>query len=86
MNFGSSAGVLFLGLVASSLLSPNHVREQPPHHRRHLPGPRFADWGFLKKRPVGKILEGEKFIGNNWAQDAGVYEFTFNDGSKVKAR
>mmetsp|Transcript_17053 Transcript_17053/g.24779 ORF Transcript_17053/g.24779 Transcript_17053/m.24779 type:complete len:232 (-) Transcript_17053:212-907(-) len=41
--------------------------------------------GFLKKRPVGKILEGEIFIGNNWAQDAGIYEFTFNDGSKVKA-
>ena len=42
--------------------------------------------GFLKKRPVGKIPEGEIFIGNNWAQDAGIYEFTFNDGSKVKAR
>ena len=27
--------------------------------------------GFLKKKPVGKILEGEIFIGNNWAQDAG---------------
>ena len=27
--------------------------------------------GFLKKRPVGKILEGEIYVGNNWAQDAG---------------
>ena len=26
---------------------------------------------FLEKKPVGKILEGEIFIGNNWAQDAG---------------
>jgi len=42
--------------------------------------------GFLKKKPVGKILEGEIFVGNNWAQDAGIYEFTFEDGSAVKAR
>jgi len=42
--------------------------------------------GFLSKMPTGKILEGEIFVGNNWAQDAGIYEFTFNDGSKVKAR
>ena len=27
--------------------------------------------GFLKKKPDGKILEGEIFVGNNWAQDAG---------------
>ena len=27
--------------------------------------------GFLSKKPVGKILEGEIFVGNNWAQDAG---------------
>ena len=27
--------------------------------------------GFLKKKPVGKILEGDVYIGNNWAQDAG---------------
>ena len=26
---------------------------------------------FLEKKPDGKILEGEIFIGNNWAQDAG---------------
>lgn len=41
---------------------------------------------FLEKKPDGKILEGEIFVGNNWAQDAGIYEFTFEDGSKVKAR
>ncbi|KAL7539471.1 hypothetical protein ACHAWF_006412, partial [Thalassiosira exigua] len=41
---------------------------------------------FLEKKPLGKILEGDIFIGNNWAQDAGIYEFTFQDGSKVKAR
>ncbi|KAL7533886.1 hypothetical protein ACHAXR_011432 [Thalassiosira sp. AJA248-18] len=41
---------------------------------------------FLEKKPVGKIFEGDIFVGNNWAQDAGIYEFTFQDGSKVKAR
>jgi len=41
---------------------------------------------FLEKKPTGNILEGEIFVGNNWAQDAGIYEFTFADGSKVKAR
>jgi len=41
---------------------------------------------FLEKKPDGKILEGEIYVGNNWAQDAGIYEFTFQDGSKVKAR
>lgn len=41
---------------------------------------------FLEKKPTGKILEGEIYVGNNWAQDAGIYEFTFQDGSKVKAR
>jgi len=41
---------------------------------------------FLEKKPDGKILEGEIFVGNNWAQDAGIYEFTFADGGKVKAR
>jgi len=42
--------------------------------------------GFMAKKPVGKILEGEIFVGNNWAQDAGIYQFTFQDGSVVKAR
>lgn len=29
--------------------------------------------GFLSKKPTGKILEGEIFVGNNWAQDAGEF-------------
>lgn len=42
---------------------------------------------FLKKKPVGEILEGKIKIGTNWAQDAGIYEFTMGvDGSKVKGR
>jgi len=42
---------------------------------------------FLKKQPQGEILSGDIIIGNNWAQDAGVYEFTMGiDGSKVKGR
>jgi len=42
---------------------------------------------FLTKKPQGKILDGKIRIGNNWAQDAGIYEFTMGvDGSKVKAR
>jgi len=33
------------------------------------------------------ILSRDIFIGCNWAQDAGIYEFTMGkDGSKVKAR
>ena len=43
--------------------------------------------GFLQKQPQGEILSGDIIIGNNWAQDAGVYEFTMGiDGSKVKGR
>jgi len=43
--------------------------------------------GFLQKQPQGEILKGDVIIGNNWAQDAGVYEFTMGvDGSKVKGR
>ena len=42
---------------------------------------------FLTKKPQGTILDGNIRIGNNWAQDAGIYEFTMGvDGSKVKAR
>ena len=34
--------------------------------------------GFLSKKPDGKILEGEIFVGNNWAQDAGkMYQVSF---------
>merc|ERR1712157_528785 len=42
--------------------------------------------GFLKKKPQGQILEGNVKIGPNWAQDAGIYEFTFQDGSKTRGR
>jgi len=42
---------------------------------------------FLLKKPQGKILSGDIIIGTNWAQDAGIYEFTMGiDGSKVKGR
>jgi uncharacterized protein (TIGR02246 family) len=42
---------------------------------------------FLKMKPQGEIVSGDIKIGNNWAQDAGIYEFTMGaDGSKVKAR
>jgi uncharacterized protein (TIGR02246 family) len=35
---------------------------------------RIADYfvGFLKKKPVGEILEGNVKLGPNWAQDAGT--------------
>jgi uncharacterized protein (TIGR02246 family) len=42
---------------------------------------------FLKLKPQGEILDGKIIIGNNWAQDAGVYEFTLGaTGDKVKGR
>lgn len=42
---------------------------------------------FLKLEPQGIILDGHITIGNGWARDAGIYEFTMGvDGSKVKAR
>eukprot|EP00525_Craspedostauros_australis_P012295 CAMPEP_0198110008 /NCGR_PEP_ID=MMETSP1442-20131203/2038_1 /TAXON_ID= /ORGANISM="Craspedostauros australis, Strain CCMP3328" /LENGTH=183 /DNA_ID=CAMNT_0043765887 /DNA_START=25 /DNA_END=576 /DNA_ORIENTATION=+ len=42
---------------------------------------------FLKKAPMGRIVESNIMIGKNWAQDAGIYEFTMGaDGSKVLAR
>ena len=42
---------------------------------------------FLKLKPQGEILDGNIIIGNNWAQDAGVYEFTMGaTGDKVKGR
>merc|ERR1712038_1894398 len=49
---------------------------------------RIADYfvGFLSKNPTGEILEGNIKIGPNWAQDAGIYEFTFDDGSKTRGR
>ena len=43
--------------------------------------------GFLKKQPQGEILESHVTIGNNWCQDAGIYEFTMGaTGDKVKGR
>jgi uncharacterized protein (TIGR02246 family) len=42
---------------------------------------------FLQKKPQGEIISGDITIGEGWAQDAGIYEFTMGvDGSKVKAR
>lgn len=42
---------------------------------------------FLKKKPQGVILESHVIRGFNWAQDAGIYEFTLGaTGDKVKAR
>jgi uncharacterized protein (TIGR02246 family) len=42
---------------------------------------------FLEKKPQGEILESNVLIGDNWCQDAGIYEFTMGaTGDKVKAR
>ncbi|MBV8563820.1 MAG: SgcJ/EcaC family oxidoreductase [Methylobacteriaceae bacterium] len=41
---------------------------------------------FLEKKPVGKIDMRVIKIGCNNAIDAGIYTFTFGDGSKVQAR
>lgn len=42
---------------------------------------------FLKLEPQGEILSGDILIGTNWAQDAGIYEFTMGaTGQKVKGR
>ena len=42
---------------------------------------------FLKKKPLGEILESNVTIGHNWCQDAGIYEFTMGaTGDKVKGR
>jgi len=42
---------------------------------------------FLLKEPQGEILSGDIRIGDGWAQDAGIYEFTMGaTGDKVKAR
>jgi len=42
---------------------------------------------FLKLEPQGDILDGNIIVGTNWAQDAGVYEFTMGTtGAKVKGR
>eukprot|EP00970_Alexandrium_tamarense_P011530 scaffold2518_cov272-Alexandrium_tamarense.AAC.4 len=42
---------------------------------------------FLLKKPQGKIIEGKINIGDSWASDCGIYEFTLGaTGEKVKAR
>ncbi len=41
---------------------------------------------FLEKKPVGKIDYRHIEIDCNTAVDAGLYTFTFNDGTQVKAR
>ncbi len=42
---------------------------------------------FLKNEPQGEILSGDIIIGHNWAQDAGIYEFTMGTtGATVKGR
>jgi uncharacterized protein (TIGR02246 family) len=41
---------------------------------------------FLEKRPMGKIDSRTIEIDCNTAIDAGLYTFTFGDGSQVKAR
>ena len=41
---------------------------------------------FLEKKPVGKIDSRTIQIDCNTAIDAGLYTFTFSDGSQVKAR
>jgi uncharacterized protein (TIGR02246 family) len=42
---------------------------------------------FLKLKPQGTIIDGKVKIGHNWAEDAGIYEFTMGStGAKVKAR
>lgn len=42
---------------------------------------------FLKLKPQGIISEGKITVGHNWANDAGIYEFTMGaTGAKVKAR
>merc|ERR1712151_1220550 len=42
---------------------------------------------FLKLKPQGEIISSNVIVGTNWAQDAGIYEFTMGaTGSKVKGR
>jgi uncharacterized protein (TIGR02246 family) len=42
---------------------------------------------FCKLKPQGKILESFVTIGDGWAKDVGIYEFTMGaTGDKVKAR
>lgn len=38
---------------------------------------------FLQYEPQGKIISGDVLIGANWAQDAGIYEFTMGTTGEV---
>ncbi len=51
--------------------------------------PSIVDYftNFLKLEPQGEILDGNIIVGTNWAQDAGIYEFTMGaTGQKVMGR
>jgi uncharacterized protein (TIGR02246 family) len=55
--------------------------------RNDFPG--IVDYftNFLKLEPQGEIESGNIIVGTNWAQDAGIYEFTMGvNGAKVKGR
>jgi len=55
--------------------------------RTDYPGIKDYFVKFLKLEPQGVILESNVIRGANWAQDAGIYEFTMGaNGAKVKAR
>jgi uncharacterized protein (TIGR02246 family) len=42
---------------------------------------------FLLKKPQGEVIDSFVTVGNGWAKDVGIYEFTMGDtGDKVKAR
>ena len=55
--------------------------------RTDYPGIKDYFTNFLKLKPQGKIESGNVIVGTNWAQDAGIYEFTMGaTGAKVKGR
>ncbi|EJK63042.1 hypothetical protein THAOC_16321 [Thalassiosira oceanica] len=55
--------------------------------RTDYPGIQDYFTNFLKLKPQGEILESNVIVGTNWAQDAGIYEFTMGaTGAKVKGR
>jgi uncharacterized protein (TIGR02246 family) len=42
---------------------------------------------FLERKPQAEIISGDITIGEDWAQDSGIYEFTMgDDGSRIRAR
>lgn len=57
--------------------------------KQRLNSAEIADYfvKFLALEPVGEILSGDIQIGHNWAQDAGIYQFTMGvDGSVATGR